>query len=321
MIELVPYTAERAEDWNALVAESRNGTFLIDRNYMDYHAHRFCDASLMFVEKGRVVAVMPANMDEESGEVVSHGGLTYGGLIVSMRATTAQVFEVLRLACDYYRGVGGREMVYKPIPYIYNVYPSQEELYFLFRYGARLCGRGISQAIYVPDALPMNALRKRCVKKALNAGNKVCEMNDMTEFWNILSDNLHARYGVEPVHSVEEMHGLQRKFKTRIKHYAVLNAEGRVIAGTVVYDTGRVAHTQYIAANDEGKHTGAFDLLVSELLANEYAGHEYFDFGISTEANGMVLNEGLVFQKESFGGRGVCYDAWRLNLLQDFQSK
>lgn len=33
---------------------------------------------------------------------------------------------------------------------------------------------------------------------------------------------------------------------------------------------------------------------------------KYFDFGISTEQNGKYLNEGLIAQKEGFGGRTTC---------------
>lgn len=321
MIELVPYNHELAEEWNALVADSRNGTFLIDRHYMDYHSALFNDVSMMFVDgKGRVVAVLPANIDYATAEVTSHGGLTYGGLIVSRKTSTVQVMEALRLACKYLRNLGGTTLVYKPIPYIYTEYPSQEDLYFLFRYGAQLCARGISQAIYMPRALGMNELRRRCIKRSLAVGNEVVATDDPTEFWHILDCNLRERHGVHPVHSVSELRLLMNRFPDNIRHYAVRNREGKVIAGTVVYDTGRVAHTQYIATNHEGRQTGAFDLLISRLLQNEYAGHQYIDFGVSTEHGGEVMNEGLVFQKESFGGRGVCYDAWRLNLLQDFQS-
>ena len=41
---------------------------------------------------------------------------------------------------------------------------------------------------------------------------------------------------------------------------------------------------------------------------------EYLDFGISTEQDGKWLNEGLIFQKEGFGGRAVCYDQYALRL-------
>ena len=106
------------------------------------------------------------------------------------------------------------------------------------------------------------------------------------------------------------------RFGDRIKLYVVKNPTGDVIAGTVVFDTGQTVHTQYIASNAEGKATGAFDHLTTHLLTHIYADRQYLDFGISTEQGGQVLNEGLTFQKESFGGRGVCYDTWELNLSE-----
>ena len=50
MFEIKRYTPELAKEWNQFVAESKNGTFLFDRNYMDYHSDRFNDHSLMFYE-------------------------------------------------------------------------------------------------------------------------------------------------------------------------------------------------------------------------------------------------------------------------------
>ena len=41
---------------------------------------------------------------------------------------------------------------------------------------------------------------------------------------------------------------------------------------------------------------------------------EDFDFGVSTEQRGSYLNEGLIFQKEGFGGRAICYDTYAIDL-------
>ena len=41
MFEIKRYTPEQADEWNQFVAASKNGTFLFDRRYMDYHADRF----------------------------------------------------------------------------------------------------------------------------------------------------------------------------------------------------------------------------------------------------------------------------------------
>jgi type I restriction enzyme R subunit len=51
-----------------------------------------------------------------------------------------------------------------------------------------------------------------------------------------------------------------------------------------------------------------------QVLNHDYADYKFFDFGRSTEGDGDYLNEGLISQKEGFGGRGVVYDTyeWRL---------
>ena len=82
------------------------------------------------------------------------------------------------------------------------------------------------------------------------------------------------------------------------------------MAGTLVYETAKVVHTQYISASPEGKAKGALDMLFDHLVNDVYVGSRYFDFGKSTEDGGRYLNESLIFQKEGFGGRGVCYDTY-----------
>ena len=87
MFEIIRYTAEKAAEWNQFVAQSKNGTFLFDRQYMDYHSDRFEDNSLMFYLEGRLYGVMPAN---RVGDVLySHQGLTYGGLVMDAKTTAA----------------------------------------------------------------------------------------------------------------------------------------------------------------------------------------------------------------------------------------
>ncbi len=318
-MEIKKYKKELAEEWNRLVAESKNGTFLLNRNYMDYHADRFTDASLMmYDEKQRLVAVLPANYEADIATVYSHHGLTYGGLIMSRHFSTLQVMEAMTMACRHFASLGATKIYYRPIPYIYNRYPSQEDLFFLFRNHATLEARNLSQTIFIPDAIKMNELRRRCIKKSLKAGNTISEQRDVTDFWHILDHNLRELHNVIPVHSIDELHLLMSRFPDVIRLFVVKNPQGQIIAGTVIYDMGRTVHTQYISANKEGKATGAFDHLISYLLSSVYADRTYFDFGVSTEKGGNWLNEGLTFQKESFGGRGVCYDTWSLN-LSDFR--
>jgi hypothetical protein len=41
---------------------------------------------------------------------------------------------------------------------------------------------------------------------------------------------------------------------------------------------------------------------------------EYFDFGTSNRPENDDLNDSLIFQKEGFGGRAVCYDTYEYSL-------
>ena len=90
-MEIRRYRREDKELWNSFVNKARNATFLFDRNYMDYHADRFDDNSFMFYHKGKLKAVLPANVAGDT--LYSHQGLTYGGLLLDKKATVEDVLE------------------------------------------------------------------------------------------------------------------------------------------------------------------------------------------------------------------------------------
>ncbi len=314
-LSVVRYDSERAEEWNAFVRASKNGTFLIERGYMDYHSDRFDDASLMFYKKGELMAVLPANYSKDEGTVQSHGGLTYGGLILSDKITAVEALEVFSCAIDWMKHkLGAHRWIYKPIPYIYSKLPAEEDLYALFRSGGVLKARAVSSVVDSSNRLPMRKLRQRGVSKAEKEGLYCLEAGfgaELEEYWNILSDVLSAKHKKTPVHSIEEIRLLQSRFPDNIKLH-VVKKDGVVVAGSVMYITEQVAHSQYIASSEEGKKSGALDLLFNKLINEVYADKPYFDFGISTESGGVYLNEGLIFQKEGFGARSVVYDAYEM---------
>ena len=98
------YTSSDKPIWDAFVRASKNGTFLFERDYMDYHRDRFFDHSLMFLDdKGRLVALLPANEVELDGvrHLYSHQGLTYGGFVLSTKNTVEQVIELFDETVSY----------------------------------------------------------------------------------------------------------------------------------------------------------------------------------------------------------------------------
>lgn len=311
-MEIRRYRREDKELWNSFVNKARNATFLFDRNYMDYHADRFDDNSFMFYHKGKLKAVLPANVAGDT--LYSHQGLTYGGLLLDKKATVEDVLECFDSLNFWLRENGISKVVYKTLPWIYQQYPSQEDLYALtWKCKAQLISRDISSSIVIDNKLKFAESRKSGIRKALSLNIEVGESNDVDGFWHVLEDNLGNRYNAKPVHTASEMKLLMSRFPNNIRLY-VAKMNGEIVGGTLIYVTPQVVHTQYISASVEGKKHGALDLLFDYIINKVYANCRYFDFGKSTEQGGAYLNEPLIFQKEGFGGRGVCYDWYQWEL-------
>ena len=309
-IELQQYIPALQPEWDCFIANSRNGTFLFFRNYMDYHSDRFIDNSLLFRYKGKLIAVLPANRE---GDVLwSHQGLTYGGLVLSSKCTADRVLNIFSLLFSWLSERGFSKLVYKCVPDIYHRYPSQEDLYALFRNNARLVARNLSTTVSIPCRMPFSQLRRRGIKKALSCGIVVQESSDLESFWRVLSENLSDRYNTLPVHTVEEMSLLKGRFPNNIRLFTACKGE-RVVAGCVIFEMDEWVHSQYISASPEGKEFGALDLLFHYLITDRYSDRKVFDFGQSTENKGSFLNSGLIAQKEGFGGRGIVYDTYELS--------
>ncbi|MBR5170179.1 MAG: GNAT family N-acetyltransferase [Muribaculaceae bacterium] len=313
MIEIVRYDGSMASRWNEFVRNSRNGTFLHQRGYMDYHSDRFEDCSLVALRDGKVCALLPANKTDDT--LWSHRGLTYGSWLLPFKHYDATIMiEVMDAAVGWMKDNGLHRLIYKPVPHIYHRYPCEEDLYALFRHGAALVETNISTTIDLTCPLPLDRGNKSGLNAARKAGIQVGQSNDWEGYWQLLSSLLDERYETRPVHTLEEMRLLHSRFPDNIKLYtATLN--GELLAGVVMYLSGPVAHSQYIGASPQGKESKALTLLFDHLIKKStQEGYRYFDFGISNEDHGRYLNEGLVQQKSRLGGRGIVYNVFEVKL-------
>jgi hypothetical protein len=310
-----PYTPASKQAWDGFVATARNAVFLFYRDYMDYHADRFVDHSLLFHDDGRLAALLPATLHDGGRTLVSHGGLTFGGVVSGPEMTTARTLDLFAHLAGYLRERGIARLLYKAVPHIYHEAPAEDDCYALFRAGAHLYRRDVTSTVALGRKLPFQERRRRGIKKARAAGVVVRHTADLAAFWPILEENLRDRHGVRPVHSLPEIQSLHERFPAQIKLFAAYQGEA-MLAGVVVYEHRRVAHAQYISASAESKYLGALDLIFDYLIGEYYRGHDWFDFGISTEEQGKVLNLGLAEQKEGFGARAVVHDFYELDLAQ-----
>ncbi len=316
MLTLVPYANEHRTVWDDFVLRSKNGVFLFCRGYMDYHADRFTDASLLFFDGGRPAAVFPAC--RMGDDVLSHAGLTFGGVVSDEQMTIGLMSCVFDLMLDYYARKGLGRLVYKPVPWIYHRLPAEEDLYLLFAKEGRLIRRDVSTTIDLRRKLPYSKGRKWSINKAKKAGLLVRPSEDFESFMAIEECVLRKYHGTRPVHSAAEIQLLSRRFPEKIRLFGAFR-DSLMLGGVIVYADGPVVHTQYISSTDEGRAVGASDVVLDHLIHNVYAQKTYFDFGISTEQNGRYLNPGLALYKENFGGRAVVFD-WYEVALSDRQA-
>ncbi|WP_310990987.1 GNAT family N-acetyltransferase [Aequorivita marina] len=309
------YTVEKYQKalkttWNTFVKEAKNSTFLFQRDFMDYHSHRFTDYSLLVYKKTKLVAVLPANILET--ELHSHQGLSYGGLVLGKKTTFEETYHIFKSLLVYLENEGVKALKLKLLPKIYNQLPSDEIDYLLFTVKANLYRRDITSCVYNENPLKISSSnRLRGIKKGVKNELQVREESNFEPFWEaVLVPNLKQTHDEKPVHSSEEIRLLQSRFPDNIKQFNVYKND-TIVAGATVFETSTVAHAQYISANDEGRKTGGLDFLFKHLLET-FTHKKYFDFGISNEAQGMKINKGLLYWKEGFGGRSIVHDFYEV---------
>jgi len=309
-LRALAYEPAMAAAWNAVNRAARNGHFMFDRGFMDYHADRFADASMTLWADGRLAAILPAS--RAGDEVVSHGGLTFGGL-VNDDLGVSDTLAALDAVAAAWAMQGARRLTYKPSPAIYHLRPAQEDLYWLFRREAPLVRRDVTAAIDYRARGAVSSRRTRGARKAAKAGVAFRRVDGWGAYWTLLEGVLQGRHGVRPTHSLAEIELLAGRFPGEIELH-VAEGDGELQAGVVMFVTPQVAHAQYIAASEAGRETGALDGLFEHLIHGYSGRSRYFDFGISNTEQGRVLNEGLIRQKEEFGASAVAHDFYEVAL-------
>ncbi len=278
---------------------------------MEYHADRFNDYSLLFFNKNKLIALLPAN--REGATLLSHAGLTFGGLVTDKSIKIELMFTLLHEMVSELKKAGINRLVYKAVPHIYHIMPAEEDQCALFRVGARLIRRDVSLCLHPSQKRLLSDRRKRALHKGRRMGVKIQRSNDFNTFMNLLERLLKTKYDTRPVHVLEEIQLLAERFNDNIKLYTA-SLDSELLAGVVIFEHPTVAHVQYIATSANGRQYGGLDVLVNQLLENDYRGKKYFDFGTSNGRDGTYLNTGVIMNKESYGARTIAHDFYELSL-------
>lgn len=311
-----PYHDNEADIWDSFSKNSLQATLLHSRRFLSYHGDRFCDRSLIIENKGKCVGLFPAAVDpDDCSCVVSHPGITYGGVLHQGKLRGEHMIQALSEICNYYRLHGYTRLIYKAVPFFYHRAPSQDDLYALFRLGGIRYRCDLSSTIDLKQRLPINERRRRSLKKAVKAGVEIVEGKEyLGLLWPILIENLANKHGVKPVHTLKEILALADKFPDQIRCVCA-NLSGTIVAGILLFITHTAHHAQYIASSIYGYEISALDLLFDYCIERAITdGRRWFDFGISNECQGKKLNDNLYAFKSEFGGGGIVHDFYELSL-------
>lgn len=307
------YHESNYKQWNAFIGQAKNATFLFHRDFMEYHKERFEDYSLMVFENEKLVAILPANRAEDT--VFSHQGLTYGGLVYNEQIKLSDVLAIFQSVLFFLKRNAIEKLQLKTIPFIYHTKPAQEIEYALFLAEAQLVRRDSLSVIDLSKENPISKIRKRGIQKGINNGLIIKEVTDFEPFWNeILIPNLDLKHNAKPVHSLTEIIKLKTLFPENIRQFNVYFND-KIVAGTTIFESENVAHCQYISKFEGAENLGSLDFLYSFLIKEIFAKKPFFDFGISNEAQGKKLNEGLSYWKESFGASTVVHDFYEVKTI------
>ncbi len=294
--------------WNGFVSTSKNGTFLFHRSFMEYHSDRFHDFSLLIYNRGKLVALFPANIVD--AVIHSHQGLTYGGLILSKSVGGEKVKDIVCALIDFFKTNRMNSVYIKSIPTFYHKKPSNELTFFFSEYGAELYRRDLNLAIDYNAPLEFHKSKLKHFRKRQGSGFCIKDTEDFSNFWNdVLIPRLEEKHGTSPVHSLEEITLLKNKFPESILQYTI-EIDNKLLAGITIFKTESVVKSQYGAVTEEGEKYRALDFLFIELIKKYKAeGYRFFDMGTVTENN-----YGLLKQKEELGCEIYTQDFYKLNL-------
>ncbi len=306
---LIYYTAKRQKEWDDFIQRSSNGTFLHQRSYMDYHAERFNDFSLMIFEGLKLRAVLPAH--RIGNEIFAHKGLTYSDFIFQKKLKTAAKIEIVRQALAFLFQNDLNSLYINSIPFVFQPLTDESCTYIYHKAGGELQE---IKPFWISDrrfGLKINHNRQKNYKKLLSYGFKIEEdPQHIAEFWPIVVQNLKLRYNSQPTHSMDEIKLLINRFPKHIRLFTI-RQKSEILAGALVYFINHTAHFQYIHALNSPESRQAVEFLTYELV-QKFKNYAYVSFGSSSVGDNNI-NENLVYWKESFGCHIINQLSFRLN--------
>ena len=235
-IEIVPYTEEHEAIWDSFCEQALNATFLHTYRFLSYHGDRFKNLSVLIMESGKVVGIFPAAESLiDPSLIISHPGITYGGIVHQGRLTGLRMLDALKALSEYYGLAGYERLEYKAIPFIYPRSPSQDDLYALFQLGAKRTRCDLSSTIDLVNRQKISERRRRGKRKAEKVVTLSSDSELLGDLWNVITQNLASKHDAKPVHSISDIGLIIERFPKEVTIRCAL-MDNIVEAGIILFN-------------------------------------------------------------------------------------
>lgn len=295
------YSASEKIKWDNFISNSNQPFFLFQRNFMDYHNHRFKDYSLMVYENDELIALLPANRVGEN--IYSHQGLTYGGLILNNIYNDKVLLAIYFAVLEFVRANSVKSISLKSLPEFYDKTVVFSNRLLKGNLGAEVYQKHKVLAVDYDLPFTIHKTKLKNYRKNKKKGFVIEETNSFDVFWNeVLIPRLKSKHNTKPVHSLTEIKLLNSRFPNQIKQFNIF-LDNKILAGITIFDKGRVVKSQYGATTERGEKERALEYLFIHLIYKykDYGKH-FFSMGTVTDtSNKMGYNPGLLKQKEELG--------------------
>lgn len=318
MYDVIAFNNDYEEMWDRFVMEDAiNGTFLQTRRFLNYHPpKRFADASyLVFDNKKHLIAVCPACVKEEDGRkiVYSHGGSTYGGVIIGRKHyKSMQVIDIIDSLELAWKTDGFDKVILKQTPSLFAK-EDVDLIQYCFYHRSFQCYIELNLYVdlenYNEDILSEFSQGKRtnvhnCQKRGAYY-RKLTSYEEIKQFHHLLEITL-SKYNKTPVHTVDEIYDFQKnRLAEECECYGMYEGDC-MLAGSMMFyfeQTG-VAHAQYLCADPEYNQLSPMTYMYFAMLVEmRKKGYKKVSWGIATSDLGAYLNEGLIKSKEHYGSK------------------
>jgi hypothetical protein len=308
-IEVVPYAADKATEWDAFVDHSNNGTLFHRQSFLAYHAPgRFNFQHLMFYVDGKLAAVLPGAVTGEMYK--SPAGASFGGLVVEKYLSIETADQLVKACIRWCADHRIKEIYLTPPMQVYHE-TFDEVVDYALHYNHFLAISALYSSVIdftrIHDKQDLSQNTRHKVNTAINKGVRIEERNDFDLFYPIMLKN-KSKFEAVPTHTLAELKALDQLVPGHLKLFMAYH-EDVPIAGQLLFVANKTCVLNFYTMHlYEYRNLFSVNYLIEHAIRWCNAqGFKYYDYGVSADTfsiDPMEPSWSLIQFKESMRACG-----------------